>query len=181
MKRENLLKSVWGIGISLLLLIGCSPQAAPIPTGTPVPPVIMIFPLTETPVPPTQTSEPPTPTTAALAGKTFTGPLESGTITFTISADGLVLSLKDVSCAEGEGGGGYSKVSMEITLPATIPIENLAFKYGSDNMFMPGYGMELIGRFDSTLSASGTFKYLDDSKPMEPCTYGPYQWTATAP
>lgn len=180
MKRINLMKSVWGIGFTLLLLFGCSPQAASIPTSTSVPPTVI-------PLPPTRTSVPPTPTTASMAGKIFTGPLESGTITFTVSADGLavepglVLSLKDVGCAEGGGGGGYSKVSMEITLPASIPIENLAFKYGSDNMFKPGYGMELIGQFDSTTSASGTFKYLDDSKPMEPCTYGPYQWTASAP
>ena len=178
MKRKDLLKNVWGIGLTLLFLFGCSPQATPLPTGTSVPP-------SDTPLPPTQTSEPPTPTIVSYAGKTFTGPLDSGTIAFTVSADGavvelgLILSLKDVGCAEG--GGDFSVLSMKITLPDSLSIENLTFKYGSDNMFRPGYGMELIGQFDSATSASGTFKYLDDSKPLEPCTYGPFQWTASAP
>ena len=178
MKRKDLLKNVWGIGLTLLLLFGCSPQATPTPTGTSVPP-------TDTPLPPTQTSEPPTPITVSYAGKTFTGPLDSGTIAFTVSADGvviepgLILSLMDVGCAEG--GGDFSVISMKITLPDSLPIENLTFKYGSDNMFQPGYGMELIGQFDSATRASGTFRYLDDSQPLEPCTYGPFQWTASAP
>jgi hypothetical protein len=178
MKRKNLMKNVWGIGLTVLLLLGCSPQATSIPADTSIPP-------TDTPLPPTHTSEPLTPTTVSYAGKTFTGPLDSGTIAFTISADGvvvepgLILSLKDVSCAEG--GGDFSVLSMKITLPDSLPIENLTFKYGSDNMFRPGYGMELIGQFDTATSASGTFKYLDDSKPLEPCTYGPFQWTASAP
>ena len=179
---KNLLKSALGIGFTLLLLLGCNPQPAAEPTRTSAPP-------TATAVPPTQTPLPPTPTTASIAGKTFTGPLESGSIIFIVSADGLslepgvVLSLMDVSCAEGGSVGGFSKVSMKITLPPNnIPIENLAFKYGSDNMFMPGYGMELIGQFDSARSASGTFKYLEETHdPLKPCTLGPYQWTATAP
>jgi len=178
MKRKYLLRSVWGIGLTLLFLFGCSPQATPTPSGTSVP-------RTDTPLTPTQTSAPLTPTLVSYAGKTFTGPLDSGTIAFTVSADGvmvkpgLILSLKDVGCAEG--GGGFSVLSMKITLPDSLPIENLTFKYGSDNMFQPGYGMELIGTFDSASSASGTFKYQDNSKPLEPCTYGPFQWTASAP
>ena len=180
MKRKNLIKNVWGIGIALLLLFGCSPQATTIPTDTSVPP-------TDTPLSPTQTAEPPTPITASYAGKTFTGPLDSGAIAFTVSTDGLavepgiILSLKDVGCAEGGVSRyGFSIISMEITLPDSLPIENMTFKYGSDNPFMAGYGMELIGQFDSATSASGTFKY-DESEPLKPCTFGPFQWTASAP
>ena len=155
-----------------------------LPTDTSAPPTNTSVPLTDTPLPPTQTAGPPTPTTASYAGKTFTGPLDSGAITFTVSTDGLVVepgslfSLKDVGCAEG--GGNYSKISMEITIADSLPIESLTFKYGSDNPFKPGYGFELIGQFDSATSASGTFKY-DQSEPLKPCTYGPFQWTASAP
>ena len=180
MIRKNLMKNVWGIGWTLLLLFGCSPQATTIPTDTSVPP-------TDTPLSPTQTAEPPTPITASYAGKTFTGPLDSGTIAFTVSSDGMavepgiILSLKDVGCAEGgESRYGFSIISMEIKLPDSLPIENMTFKYGSDNPFMAGYGMELIGQFDSATSASGTFKY-DESEPLKPCTYGPFQWTASTP
>lgn len=179
MKRKNLMKNVWGIGLTLLLLFGCNPQATPTPTDTSVPP-------TNTPLPPTQTAVPPTPTTASHAGKIFTGPLGSGAITFTVSADGLVvegfiLSLKDVGCAEGGViGGGFSKISEVITFGISLPIENMTFKYGSDNMFKPGYGMELIGQFDSATSASGTFK-KDEGEPLKPCTFGPFQWTASTP
>ncbi|MDO9302090.1 MAG: hypothetical protein Q7T89_11935, partial [Anaerolineales bacterium] len=50
MKRKNLMKNAWGIGLTLLLLFGCSPQA----TLTPTPALP-----TTAPVPPTST---PTPT-----------------------------------------------------------------------------------------------------------------------
>ena len=183
MKRKNLIKNVWGIGLALLLLFGCSPQAKTIPTNTSVPP-------TDTPLSPIQTTEAPTPITASYAGKTFTGPLDSGTIAFTVSSDGMavepgiILSLKDVGCAEGgESMYGFSIISMEITLPDSLPIENKTFKYGkggSYNPFMAGSGNELIGQFDSATSASGTFKY-DESDPLKPCTFGPFQWTASAP
>ena len=180
MKSNNQMMNLWGIGLALLLLFGCSPQATSIPTDTSVPP-------TDTPLSPTQTTKPPTPITASYAGKTFTGPLASGTITFTVSSDGLaveagiILSLKDVGCAEGgESRYGFSIISMEITLPDSLPIENMTFKYGSDNPFMAGAGMELFGQFDSATSANGTFKY-DESEPLKPCTYGPFQWTASAP
>lgn len=183
MKHKIHLKHILEIGLALLLLIGCSSQRTSAPTEAPVPP-------TAPASPPTETPEPPTPTPASGAGKSFKGPLgDKGEITFTVSADGLSvdpamqLSLKDVSCAEGGSSSGYSMVSMEITLPKNkaIPIKDMKFKYGSDNMFEPGYGIELIGQFDSATAASGTFKYLDDSKPLEPCTYGPFQWTASAP
>jgi hypothetical protein len=184
MKCRIHLKIPCEIGLVVLLLVGCSPQGTSMPTGTTVPP-------TATALPPTQTIEPPTPTTVSAAGKTLHGPLgDGGEITFTVSADGLALdpgvklTLKDVSCAEGGSGeSGFSKLSMEITLPknSSIPIKDMKFKYGSDNMFEPGYGMQLIGQFDSATRASGTFQYTDTGKPLEPCTYGPYQWTASTP
>jgi len=185
MKRKIHLKNIWGIVLTLSLLCGCSPQATSAPSDTPT---ATLVPAAPTASPPTPTSEPPVPATAAYAGKAFIGPLENGEISFTVSADGLALdpgvkfTLKDVGCSEGgKSAGGYSVVSMEITLPKSIPIQNDSFKYGSDNMFEPGYGFEFLGQFNSATNASGTFKYLETSNPLEPCTYGPFKWSANAP
>ena len=175
MKDKNLFRLILWIGL-MLILLGCSLLATPAPTATPVP--------TATSLPPTPTPVPPTPTAVNMVGKTFTGPLgDGGTITFTVSSDGLtveagiVLVMKNISCTEGGG----SLIEMKISIPHAFPIMDGKFTYGSDNMFKPGYGMGLIGQFDSATSAKGTFKYQDTNRPFDkPCNYGPYEWTASA-
>jgi hypothetical protein len=116
------------------------------------------------------------------AGKTFTGPLDGGSITFTVSADGLAIEsgakviLKDVGCTEG---GGYLR-SGEMTFSQSIPIQENQFHDGSleINLFKSSSGIELIGQFDSDSSASGTFGW-NQGDSLNPCILGPFEWTAT--
>ncbi|RJP48084.1 MAG: hypothetical protein C4583_14980 [Anaerolineaceae bacterium] len=167
--------AMMGVMAALLLLVGCAPQETAAPTP---------IPSTKTPILPTQMSVPPSPTAVSVVGKTFTGPLgDGGTITFTVSEDGLTveggiaLLMKNISCTEGGG----NLIELKITIPHSFQIIEMKFRYGSDNMFQAGYGMELIGQFDSSVSVHGTFKYQDTNRPpTSPCTYGPYEWTANA-
>ena len=69
MKLKDLLKNVWGIGLTLLLLFGCSPQPTLIPS--PIPPTSTPIQHTSTPIPiatSTNTPIPSTPTIAAIPG-----------------------------------------------------------------------------------------------------------------
>lgn len=142
----------------------------------------------ETPTTPTQPTSQASTSLPAYAGKTFTGPLEGGIITFTVATDGLSIEsgakmvLKDVGCAEGGPvSGGFSKIDTEITLGKPVPIEDGKFHYGSLklNPFEEGSGTELIGQFDSDTSTSGTFG-MDVGDSMNHCTLGPFGWTATS-
>jgi hypothetical protein len=54
MKRKDLLKHVWRIGLTLLLLFGCSPQTALTPTS--IPPTPTLIPTTVPPASPPTTS-----------------------------------------------------------------------------------------------------------------------------
>lgn len=129
------------------------------------------------------TSAPPTAEKPALAGVTFSGPMSAGSITFTVSADGMAvepqveLALNGVGCTEGGGPTFTGKM----TLPDRLPIEDMTFRYGTGevNPFMAGSGIELIGTFDSPSSARGTFKWIREEG-MNTCTLGPLNWTATA-
>jgi hypothetical protein len=159
------------VALFAIVLAACGGQGTPAPAPT----VAAIS--------PAATSAPPSPETPALAGRTFTGPLGAGSITFTVSGDGLAveprqeLALSGAGCAEG-GGGAFTGT---MTLPDRLPIENMAFKYGTGelNPFMAGSGIELIGKFQSPTMASGTFKWIRESG-MNTCTLGPLEWTATA-
>jgi hypothetical protein len=138
----------------------------------------------------TETAPGETPTTPSgsitprpdYAGKTFTGSLDGGSITFTVSADGLSIEsgakvvLKDVGCTEG---GGYL-YSGEMTFGQPIPIQENQFHDGSleINMFKSSSGTELIGQFDSDTSVSGTFGW-NRGDSLNPCVLGPFEWTAT--
>jgi hypothetical protein len=130
----------------------------------------------ETPTTQTESAKP------GYAGKTFTGPLDGGSITFNVSGDGLTIEsrakvvLKDVGCTEGDG---YLR-SGEMTFGQPIPIQQNQFHEGSleINAFMPSSGMELIGQFNSASSASGTFGW-NQGDSFNPCIVGPFEWTAT--
>jgi hypothetical protein len=159
------------VAVLTILLTACGGQAtaAPAPTGA----TAMA----------TATSAPPTAEKPALAGLTFSGPMGAGSITFTVSADGMAveprveLALNGVGCAEG---GGLTFTG-KMTLPDRLPIEAMTFRYGTGevNPFMAGSGIELIGKFDSPAGASGTFKWIRQEG-MNTCTLGPLNWTATA-
>ena len=181
--------------LSFVLLTSCAgTQASSTEKATPFPPAGAAAPPTHTSLPPTNTSLPPSqipepsPPKAGYAGKPFSGPLGSGSITFTVSADGLAIEsgmkvvMNDVGCAEGGPvSGGYSTIDQEITTGQPIPIQGDQFHYGSLelNAFMPNSGMELIGQFDSDTSTSGTFG-MDVGDLMTHCTLGPFEWTANA-
>jgi len=159
------------VAVLTILLTACGGQA----TATPAP-------AGATPMS-AATSAPPTAEKPALAGVTFSGPMGAGSITFTVSADGMAvepraeLALNGVGCAEGGGPTFTGKM----TLPDRLPIEDMTFRYGTGevNPFMAGSGIELIGTFDSPASASGTFKWIREEG-MNTCTLGPLNWTATA-
>ena len=159
------------VALSAIVLASCGGQGTPAPAPT----VAAIS--------PAATSAPPSPETPALAGRTFTGPLGAGSITFAVSGDGLAveprleLALSGAGCAEG-GTGAFTG---RMTLADRLPIENMAFKYGTGelNPFMAGSGIELIGKFQSPTMASGTFKWIREEG-MNTCTLGPLEWTATA-
>jgi hypothetical protein len=132
----------------------------------------------ETPTPPSEVTTPQ----PGYAGKTFTGKLDGGSITFTVSADGLAIEsgakvvLKDVGCTEE---GGYLR-SGEMTYSQPIPIRENQFHDGSleKNLFKASSGVELIGQFDSDTLASGTFGW-NQGDSLNPCILGPFDWTAT--
>ncbi len=71
MLLAKMLRTLLGIGIVILIAIGCAPAATP----TPIPPIA-----TSTPIPPTATPVPPTPTQVPPlpSAGTYTGTMEDG-------------------------------------------------------------------------------------------------------
>jgi len=130
------MKNVWGIGLTLLLLFGCNPQATLTPTPVPPTPTsIPPTPVTPMPIEATPTPKPvevtPTPSQVPILGSqpgaTFSGPIEisgkasSGAISFAVSEDGasitsVSVTLKDVKC------DGMSAGSMETTTSGPFPV-----------------------------------------------------------
>jgi hypothetical protein len=187
MKRQSLIKNALGIGFVFLLLFGCNPPSAPVPTGTSVPP-------TATPVPPTQTSLPPTPTTKIIEatpipsqvpslepapGVTFSGPIEisgtasSGAISFIVSEDlasitSVSVTLHDIKC------DGFSAGSIETSTSGPFPVTD-----GKIASFPFNQG-EIKGQFISSTEAVGTihlklvFSILNQKTV---CELGTWNWS----
>ena len=191
MKRKNLVKNVWGIGLTLLLLLGCSPQATL--TQTPVPPTpTSIPPTSEAPMPIEVTPTPkpvevtptprPVPTLGEQPSAVFGGPIEisgkasSGAISFAVSEDrssvtSVSVTLKDVKC------DGMSAGSMETTTSGPFPVTDGKLAASPSNLG------EITGQFTSSTEAVGTihlrleFSVLGQTTV---CELGTWNWSAEA-
>ena len=182
MKRKNLMQNIWGIGLTLLLLFGCSPQATLTPT--PVSPT----PIAPTPIEATPTPKlvevTPTPSQVPILGSqpgvTFSGPIEisgkasSGAISFVVSEDGasitsVSVTLKDVNC------DGMSAGSMETTTSGPFQVTDGKFAASPSNLG------EIMGQFTSSTEAVGTihvrleFSVLGQTTV---CELGTWNWSA---
>jgi hypothetical protein len=169
MKRKNLVKNVWGIGLTLLLLFGCSPQAT----------------LTPTPVPPTAT---PTPIPEGPRLGQWTATADFGTFTFGIEPGiNIVMGTFDFpsgfSCGTSKVTGTSFKVfDINTTFPppnpfgappptpqvliVKFPVSGMEFSAGpfwvgttvpTTGQRIPFMTMVVEGRFDSATEASGHY------------------------
>jgi len=113
------------------------------------------------------------------AGATFTGPIDisgkasSGTIEFTVSADGtsitsVSITMKDLEC------NGFSAGSMTKETSGTFAID------GSRVSASPSGIGEIEGRFTSSTEASGTIDMTLEIPFFGPCSLGEWNWSAEA-
>lgn len=191
MKRKNLVKNVWGIGLTLLLLFGCSPQATLTPTPVPLTPTlgpptpVAPKPIVATPTPiPVEVTPTPrqVPTLGAQPSAVFGGPIEisgkasSGAISFAVSEDrasitSVSVTLKDVKC------DGMSAGSMETTTSGPFPVTDYKLAASASNLG------EIKGQFTSSTEAVGTihlrleFSVLGQTTV---CELGTWNWSAEA-
>jgi hypothetical protein len=187
MKRKGYLKSVVGIGCAFLLLLGCSPALAPVPTDTSLPPTVTPVPPTQTPIPPTPTTKPveatpvpsQTPIPEALPGVTFSGPIaisgtaSSGVISLVVSEDRTLITsvgvtLNDIRC------GGFSSSKFATMESGQYPVTD-----GKIAAF-PFQQGEVEGQFTSSTEAVGTihlrleFTILNQTTV---CELGTWKWS----
>ena len=192
MKRNNIImKNFWGIGLTLLLLLGCSPNATLTPTPVPLTPTsIPPKPVAPMPIVATPTLKPvevtPAPSQLPILGSqpgaTFSGPIEisgkasSGAISFAVSVDGasiisMSVTLKDVKC------DGMSAGSMETTTSGPFPVTDGKLAASPSNLG------EIKGQFTSSTEAVGTihlrleFSILGQTTV---CELGTWNWSARA-
>lgn len=103
----------------------------------------------------------------ATPGATYEGTTSpSGTVSFTVSADGA--SVSDFAVAIAASGPGWA-CAISAGVPESIPIENHAFTYQDEST-------SVSGSFPNAGKAEGTFSFRGHGKPSE-CDSG--TWTAT--
>lgn len=194
MKRKNLVKNVWGIGLTLLLLFGCSPQATLTPKPVEVTPT------------PSQV-----PILGPQPGATFSGPIEisgkasSGAISFKVSEDGasitdVNITLKELKCDGLSLGrvhdymGGLLISITDGEFSASIPAIGRSQVSESENYNLTtspfdfptfsdmGSVGQFEGKFPSAMHASGTINiYVWAIMTDRACELGKFTWEAESP
>lgn len=160
MKRKDLIKNVWGIGLTLLLLFGCSPQATPTPTPIPSTPTLI----------PTAAPAKPKPG-ATLVGTIAMDRAKSAQITLKVSDDGQTIegvgvTFTELKC-EGFSAGSWSSFT---TMTGQVPITDGKFEFKSSNIG------EISGQFTSPTAVQGTVHLAFYDGKAE-C--GTWEWSAT--
>jgi len=128
MKRKDLIKNVWGIGLTLLLLFGCSPQASLTPTVAPAKPK----------------------PGATLVGTIAMDWAKSAQITLKVSDDGKAITsvrvdFTNIRCEKSTGGSMTTEID-----GLNAPITGGKFEVKSSSIG------EISGRFTSPTAVQGT-------------------------